>query len=44
MAERQGSTENITEDSKKIRIINEEETDFEGEADKFITIFHKVFT
>ena len=43
MAKRQSSTENITEESKKTKMNNEEEIDFEGETQKFITIFHKVF-
>ena len=37
-----GSTENKDE-SKKIKMNNEEDFDFKVEADKFITIFHKVF-
>ena len=43
MAKRQSSTENIAEESKKVKINNEEEIDFKGEAQKFITIFLKVF-
>ena len=44
MAKGQSSAENITtEESKKVKMNNKEEIDFEVEADKFITIFHKVF-
>ena len=43
MAKGESSAENITEESKKIKVNNKEEIDFEVEADKFITIFHKVF-
>ena len=43
MTKRQSITENITEESRKVKMNIEEELDFEGKADKFITIFHKVF-
>ena len=43
MAKEESIAENITEESKKIKMNKKEEIDFEVEADKFITIFQKVF-
>ena len=43
MAKKQNSRENITEESKKVKMNNEDEIGLEGEAQKFIVIFHNVF-
>ena len=43
MAKRQSSSKDITEESKKNKMNNKEQIDLEGEAQKFIVMFHKVF-
>lgn len=43
MAKRQSSSKDLREESKKNKMNNKEEIDLEGEPQKFILMFHKVF-
>ena len=42
MAKKQNSRENITVESKKVKMNKEDEIGLEGEAQKFIVIIHNV--
>ena len=44
MAKRKSSAENITEESKKLKMNNEEEIDLDVQADKFSTRFSMITT